>query len=196
MIPIAMSAKHSQLQITKNFLPYNALLEVRSTDSIKLLVIHCTELPDLATARSYGETIHYPNTDTGNSGHFYIERDGKLHQWVALDRVAHHVAGCNANSIGIELINLGRYPHWRHSERQTMTQTYTAKQVQALIALIATIRSDLPKLQHIVGHQDLDQRKIAASDQPTLNISRKLDPGPLFPWGDVIAASGLTRMNG
>ena len=49
-------------------LSYEHLLKARSAIEIDLLVIHCTELPDLETARQYGEKIHYAETGTGNSG--------------------------------------------------------------------------------------------------------------------------------
>ena len=71
-------------------LPYESLLELRPRDRIDLVVIHCTELPDLASARSYGEQVLY-DSGTGNSGHFYIDRDGSVHQYVSVERVAHHV---------------------------------------------------------------------------------------------------------
>ena len=187
-----MKTDQSQLQITRNFLPYNAQLDPRSKQSIKRVVIHCTELPDLKTARQYGEHIHHLESGTGHSGHYYIERDGSVHQWVELERIAHHAAAHNADSIGIELINLGRYPDWHHSEHQVMTQSYTGDQIQALIVLINTLKTEIPGLEQITGHQHLDQRKIPASDQPQLEIFRKLDPGPLFPWQQVLAATGLT----
>ncbi len=36
-------------------LPYVDILPERPVDAVELVVIHCTELPDLATAREYGE---------------------------------------------------------------------------------------------------------------------------------------------
>ena len=103
---------HPAQIINENLLPYAHRLVSRPTDSIDLVVIHCTELPDLATAREYGQYIHYPDSGTGNSGHFYIERNGNVEQWVPLDRVAHHVRNYNERSIGIELVNTGRFPDW------------------------------------------------------------------------------------
>ena len=91
-------------------LPYEAHLALRASSAVDLVVIHCTELPDLATARRFGEEILYPGSQTGNSGHYYIDRDGALHQFVSPGRVAHHTRGYNPRSIGIELVNLGRYP--------------------------------------------------------------------------------------
>ena len=42
-------------------------------------------------------------------------------------------------------------------------------------------------LRHIAGHEDLDREQVPASDDPTLRVARKRDPGPLFPWARVLA---------
>ncbi|MEO6518812.1 MAG: N-acetylmuramoyl-L-alanine amidase, partial [Pseudoxanthomonas sp.] len=78
-------------------LPYERLLEERARSQIDLVVIHCTELPDLAAARAMNEQVLYAS-GTGNSGHFYIDRDGSVHQFVDVERVAHHVRGYNPRS--------------------------------------------------------------------------------------------------
>ena len=80
--------RKSDLDIIDAPLPYVDLLGLRATSDIDLIVIHCTELPDLVTAREYGERIHYPQSGTGNSGHFYIDRDGRIERWVPEDRIA------------------------------------------------------------------------------------------------------------
>jgi len=172
-------------------LPYVDRLEPRAGTGIRRVVIHATELPDLATAREYGERIHYPESGTGNSGHFYIDRDGSIEQWVPLDRVAHHVAGHNRDSIGIELVNRGRWPDWYDSRRQDWIEAYPEAQIAALIELVGQLREQLPGLQSIVGHDRLDTRMQAASDDRQQTVRRKLDPGPHFPWPRVIQATGL-----
>jgi len=175
----------SIVQITTNPLPYESSLDDRSLSDIALLVIHCTELPDLAMAREYGEKVLYPS-GTGNSGHYYIDRDGSIHCWVKHEKIAHHVKGHNASSIGIELINLGRYPDWHHSQHQQPTEPYPDKQIDALIALIKHLHSHIPSLQHITGHEDIDQSTIPAVNDPQQMVRRKTDPGPLFPWDFVM----------
>ena len=110
--------------VVENPLAYVARLDFRAPDSIRRVVIHATELPDLATTREYGERIRYPS-GTGNSGHFYIDHDGRIEQWVPLDRSAHHVRGQNADSVGIELVNLGRWPNWYASDNQDWSEPYS-----------------------------------------------------------------------
>ena len=174
-------------------LPYEERLDTRAPSSIDLVVVHCTETPDLATARQFGERIHYAS-GTGNSGHYYIDRDGSVHVFVRPDRIAHHVRGHNERAIGIELVNTGRWPDWHHSRHQAMAEAYTEAQLVALEALLARLRGELPALAYIAGHEDLDRERMPASDDAAVEIARKVDPGPLFPWERIEAASGLERL--
>jgi N-acetylmuramoyl-L-alanine amidase len=136
-------------------LPYVAALELRPLSQIDLVVIHCTELPTLADARQFGERVLYPS-GTGNSGHYYIDRDGRVLAYVPVDRIAHHVRGYNPRAVGIELVNTGRYPHWLARDSQRMDEPYTPEQIAALGALLASLQRELPALKYIAGHEDLD----------------------------------------
>jgi len=181
------------LKILPRPLPYFKRLEYRSIESIRLVVLHCTELPDLNTARTWGEKEIHAVSRTGNSGHFYIDRDGLIEEWVPINRIAHHVGGYNPTSIGIELVNDGRYPDWFHSGHQRMTEPYPHTQIKALMFLLHDLCKKLPGLAQIAGHEDLDITLIPADDNPNLMIRRKLDPGPRFPWQDVLCGVALKR---
>ena len=183
----------NQPDIHINPLSYEARLTSRSPESISLVVIHCTELPDLETARVYGEIIHYPDSGTGNSGHFYINRDGRIEQWVDPLFIAHHVTDHNGNSIGVELVNLGRHPDWLGSGSQEMTEPYPQTQIDALVDLLDHLAEKFPRLSNIAGHEDLDRRRVAATDDPEILVRRKSDPGPMFPWDRVLGMIPLTR---
>lgn len=174
-------------------LPYVDQLALRPREAVTVVVIHCTELPDLATAREYGERLLYAESGTGNSGHFYIDRDGRVHQFVPVTRVANHTRGYNPQSVGIELVNTGRYPHWFDSRHQQMTEPYTTEQIAALRGLIERLRGELPNLTDIAGHEDLDTAEVEASDDAGTRVFRKRDPGPMFPWADVLDGTGLLR---
>lgn len=176
-------------------LPYEQRLATRAPSSIDLVVIHCTELPDMAMAREFGERIHYEGSQTGNSGHYYVDRDGTVTRFVADTRVANHTFGYNPRSIGIELVNIGRYPYWGDSQHQAFTVPYTAEQITSLLALLAQLRNDHPGLRWIAGHEDLDQRFEPAKDDPSIMLRRRQDPGPLFPWSEIVPASGLERLS-
>ena len=174
-------------------LPYEDRLDQRAAVQIDLVVMHCTELPDMAMARDYGERILH-ESGTGNSGHYYIDRDGTVHLLIRPTRIAHHTRGYNPRSIGIELVNTGRYPDWLDSRHQAMAEPYTEGQIQALLGLLASLRRDLPGLQFIAGHEDLDTTRVPASNDASLSVTRKRDPGPLFPWDRVLADGRLTRL--
>jgi N-acetylmuramoyl-L-alanine amidase len=182
-----------ELPVQTTPLPYEARLDARPRAQIDLVVIHCTELPDLATARDYGERVLYPDSGQGNSGHYYIDRDGSVHLWVSPERVANHTRGYNPRSIGIELVNTGRYPRWLDANHQAMDEPYTDAQIVALIALLKVLAQDYPALRFIAGHEDLDTTTVAAEDDPTKTVHRKLDPGPLFPWDRVLHEVRLER---
>ncbi|TWI07346.1 N-acetylmuramoyl-L-alanine amidase [Aerolutibacter ruishenii] len=175
-------------------LPYEARLDARPREQVDLVVMHCTELPDLAMARRFGEEVLYQASGTGNSGHYYVDRDGSVHQYVSVERVAHHTRGYNPRSIGIELVNRGRYPDWLAAGHQTMDEAYPAAQILALIALLQRLRTENPSLQLIAGHEDLDTTEVEASDDPSLKVRRKRDPGPRFPWDEVLQAVPLKRL--
>ena len=183
----------AQLPIRDDPLPYVDRLATRDPAAIDLVVIHCTELPDLATARAYGERIVHAS-GTGNSGHYYVDRDGSVSRYAPDARVAHHVRGYNGHSIGIELVNIGRWPDWLDSRRQAMIEPYPDAQIDALTGLVAHLRETLPNLRHIAGHADLDTGTVAASNDAARQVRRKLDPGPLFPWARVMATCGLQRL--
>jgi N-acetylmuramoyl-L-alanine amidase len=175
-------------------LPYELRLEARPLSQIDLVVIHCTEVPTLELSREFGERVLYAGSGTGNSGHYYIDRDGSVVLYVRPDRIANHVRGYNPRSIGIELVNTGRYPYWRDSKHQAMDEPYLEAQIAALIGLLRQLQLELPTLRYIAGHEDLDTEQEAAVDDPTVLVPRKRDPGPLFPWSRVMESVALTRL--
>jgi len=175
-------------------LPYVSRLAARPLDAITLVVIHCTELPDLAAARTYGEKLLYPESGTGNSGHWYLDRDGQIVEYVPPERIAHHVRGHNPGSVGIELVNRGRWPNWLDSRAQQPDEPYPSAQIAALRELLQHLQSALSTLRQIAGHEDLDTGYVPASDNPALRVRRKYDPGPLFPWDVVLQGSRLERL--
>src|SRR5690606_13651673 len=98
------------------------------------------------------------------------------------------------DSVGIELVNRGRWPHWLHAGHQAMDEPYPEAQLEALLALLARLRATLPALDTIAGHEDLDTTRVPASNDACVLVPRKPDPGPLFPWPRVLAACGLRRI--
>lgn len=190
---IATSAFDTSLSLILEPLPYLARLEKRPLSQIDLVVIHCTELPDMTMAREYGERVLY-EAGTGASGHYYIDREGGIHEYVFPECVAHHTRGYNPRSIGIELVNIGRYPDWYGSQNQVMTEAYTGSQIMHLKKLLRLLQANCPNLKFIAGHEDLDTDTVPASDDPAKTVFRKRDPGPLFPWQEILDATKLKRI--
>ncbi|NQZ09296.1 MAG: N-acetylmuramoyl-L-alanine amidase [Algicola sp.] len=179
-------------KVVQQPLPYHNKLQLRDISSVDMIVIHCTELPTLELSREFGETVHY-KSGTGNSGHYYIDKDGVVYQYVADNRVANHVRGHNEHSIGIEIINNGRYPDWYTTGSQQNVEAYTPQQVHSVIKLVHRLSEQYPSIRNIAGHQELDQSLMPSSDDPNIKIRRKVDPGPLFPWAQLMSTVELSK---
>src|SRR3546814_17769541 len=88
-------------------LAYEDRLDARPLSQVDLVVIHCTELSDLAIAREYGERVLNIGPGTGQSCHYYSERKDHCTPFVAPDRLAHN-GGCkHPRSNGLATINTG-----------------------------------------------------------------------------------------
>lgn len=127
-----------------------------------VIVLHFTEQDSVQQSL---DTLRSQNAGGRVSSHYLVGDDGRIYQLVSdRDRAWHAGAGSwgaisdlNSGSIGIEIDNDGHEP-------------YTEPQIAALIRLLddLTTRLRVPKSQ-VIGHSDL---------APT----RKVDPGPHFPW--------------
>ena len=128
--------------------------------SVALIVIHYTADDSPAVAL---RTLTSPAAKV--SAHYLIARDGEIVQLVDERARAWHagesrwgaVVDVNSASIGIELDNDGR-------------TAFPAPQIDALLRLLADLRDrhGFPPA-NVLGHADVAP-------------SRKIDPGPLFPW--------------
>lgn len=183
----------SEVEIRDNKLPYWLNLQARTTDELDMIVIHATELTDLAEAREYGERVLYDESGTGASGHYYIDRDGTIEQYVPDNRIANHTSGWNSKTLSIELINKGRYPNWYHSDHQFMQEAYSEAQIKALIMLVNELKSRYPTIKYTQGHEDLDTRMIVSDNNPLVQVPRKMDPGPYFLWPRFLKAVDLKK---
>jgi len=61
-------------------------------------------------------------------------------------------------------------------------------------ASAANVLDPLEALRHIAGHEDLDRGQVPASNDASIPVPRKRDPGPRFPWPRVPAALPFTRI--
>jgi N-acetyl-anhydromuramoyl-L-alanine amidase len=105
------------------------------------------------------------------SSHFYIERNGKLWQFVSCDDRAWHAGqshfsgrnNCNDFSVGIELEGLEG-------------GTFRPAQYRQLAQVCHALRGRY-QINHVVGHEQIAP-------------GRKFDPGPGFDWGKLQKAVG------
>lgn len=145
---------------------------------INLLVIHCISLPpnEFGTGKVEQFFLNQLNTDEhpyyqrlinmSVSSHLFIDRDGRITQFVPFNKRAWHagassfegVGECNDYSIGIELEGSEEIP-------------YTLDQYQSLSRCTNLILENYPAItpNRIVGHCDIAP-------------ARKTDPGPSFDW--------------
>ena len=128
----------------------------------QLIVLHYT---DQESAEQSLKTLRTRNSGGPVSAHYLIGIDGRRYQLVADNERAWHagagswgtISEVNSASIGIEIDNDGHKP-------------FPPQQIESLIVLLRdlTERLRIPPRQ-VIGHSDLAP-------------SRKVDPGPLFPW--------------
>ena len=127
-----------------------------------VIVLHFTEQDSVQQSL---DTLRSRNSGGRVSSHYLVGDDGRIYQLVSDEDRAWHAGGgrwgtitdLNSASIGIEIDNDGGEP-------------YTELQIAGLLRLLndLTTRLRIPKSQ-VLGHSDL---------APT----RKVDPGPHFPW--------------
>ncbi|MFK8026879.1 MAG: 1,6-anhydro-N-acetylmuramyl-L-alanine amidase AmpD [Gammaproteobacteria bacterium] len=149
---------------------------------IDLLVVHNISLPPNEFGGSYVKDLFQNKLDPSVhpyfeeikgmevSSHLFIERSGKLIQFVPFNKRAWHAGKscfegretCNDFSIGIELEGADEIE-------------YTQKQYAVLNSVIQSLRMAYSSLHkgNIAGHSDIAP-------------GRKTDPGPAFDWNKVI----------
>jgi N-acetyl-anhydromuramyl-L-alanine amidase AmpD len=165
------------------------LSSIQRQSNIDTIVMHYTVTKDV-------DTTYRVLQQAGLSYHYIIDKDGEIYQFVDEDRVAYH-AGCgvdgrpgcipgyNSRSIGISLVSCG-YNTTGCEVTQCFEnrlidglcfEEYTEAQINATTDLIFDIsqrHTSLPiTRQSVIGHNEIDPRG-------------KVDPGPQFPFDEII----------
>jgi N-acetylmuramoyl-L-alanine amidase len=138
---------------------------------VSLLVLHYTGMPTAAEALA---RLCDPAAKV--SAHYLVDVDGTVHDlvdeahraWHAGLSYWHSIFDVNSASIGIEIVNPGH--EWGY-------QPFPPQQIGAVIDLGSRIRErhQIPPWG-VIGHSDVAP-------------ARKIDPGELFPWRELAAAS-------
>lgn len=134
-----------------------------------LIVLHYT---GMKTAEAAIERLCDPVAEV--SAHYVVDEDGSILQLVAEDMRAWHagvsqwgdITDVNSHSIGIEMVNPGHEFGYRAFPQVQMTA------VKALCRAIMVRWGVKP--ENVVGHSDVAP-------------GRKIDPGELFPWDELVA---------
>lgn len=121
--------------------------------TITLIIIHCSATPE-GRSLSFEECrrdhiMHRHFRDIGY--HFYITRDGTVHDGRPIENVGAHCEGHNSHSIGI-CYEGGLDANGKPADTRTEAQR------KALKSLVERMHRLFPKAL-IVGHHDLNPRK-------------------------------------
>lgn len=121
--------------------------------TITLIIIHCSATPE-GRSLSFEECrrdhiMHRHFRDIGY--HFYITRDGTVHDGRPIEKVWAHCEGHNSHSIGI-CYEGGLDANGKPADTRTEAQR------KALKSLVERMHRLFPKAL-IVGHHDLNPRK-------------------------------------
>lgn len=121
--------------------------------TITLIIIHCSATPE-GRSLSFEECrrdhiMHRHFRDIGY--HFYITRDGTVHDERPIEKVGAHCEGHNSHSIGI-CYEGGLDANGKPADTRTEAQR------KALKSLVERMHRLFPKAL-IVGHHDLNPRK-------------------------------------
>ena len=121
--------------------------------TITLIIIHCSATPE-GRSLSFEECrrdhiMHRHLRDIGY--HFYITRDGTVHDGRPIEKVGAHCEGHNSHSIGI-CYEGGLDANGKPADTRTEAQR------KALKSLVERMHRLFPKAL-IVGHHDLNPRK-------------------------------------
>ena len=118
--------------------------------------------------------------------------------FVSIADVRYQRGYVNAHSDGCEIVNLGYRPggdgpyvearHRNPGVRSKQWQVYTDEQIASVISELLCWRQLQPTLRFICGHEDVTNRHTLG------RVGGKVDPGPAFPWDQVVKATGLVRV--
>lgn len=113
----------------------------------RVIVIHYTETPDFSsTYNTFAPDLADSELHElpGTCAHFVIDRDGTIHQLVALGIMCRHTVGLNWTAIGIEQVG--------YSDGQVLRDR---RQIAASLALVRWLRCRYKiAISNVIGHNE------------------------------------------
>jgi N-acetylmuramoyl-L-alanine amidase len=147
--------------------PIDTRYHAVSQDSrVQFIVLHYTEI-------DFAHSLHRLTQEEVSSHYLIDDSPPTIYRLVDEDRRAWHAGPSywggythlNANSIGIEIVNLGN-----HGDPRAAYAEYPEAQIERVIELVRDVeRRHGVRPDRVLGHSDI---------QP----QNKQDPGPRFPW--------------
>ena len=132
---------------------------------IDLIIIHCTaSRPNEHLSFELLDHIHRAKGWNGCGYHYYITRDGQLHQGRPEEMVGAHARHYNAHSIGVCY-------EGGLDEKGRAADTRTPAQKLALYTLLVSLKQDYPDAE-IVGHCELEGVHKACPSFPVSTIRK------------------------
>lgn len=117
-----------------------SLLTPRNTSSIIMIILHHR------AGDGDIESIHQQHLNKGWAGigyHYYIRKDGTIHQGRPIEYVGAHCPNNNSKSIGICL------------EGDFRKVQPTEEQLQSCKELVQALRTNIPSIKRVLNHNDL-----------------------------------------
>lgn len=131
---------------------------------LTMIVVHCTASRCTSTLTPAAlESEHKKRFFRGCGYHYYITRDGKIHDMRDITIPGAHAKGFNAYSVGIAY-------EGGLDEQGIPADTRTLSQKESLLVLIRRLMAEYPDICVVVGHRDLS---------PDLNGNGVIEP---FEW--------------
>jgi N-acetyl-anhydromuramyl-L-alanine amidase AmpD len=133
-----------------------------------VIVIHYTESPSFqSTYNTFASDVPDPELHElpGTCAHFVIDRDGTIHQLVALGTMCRHTVGLNWTAIGIE--------HVGFSDQQILGNP---RQLRASLRLVRWLRCryHVP-IRDVIGHNESLSSPYHHEDVPALRTQTHSD---------------------
>ncbi len=143
----------------------------------RMIVLHWTELPDLAALWQAFRPARLPVTRpelrragrVNVASHFVVDRDGAIYRLLPETAIARHAIGLNRAAIGIENVGGGTAP-------------LTGCQVRANAKLVADLAARHPTIRYLIGHHEYGRFRGTPlwEEQDPAYFTTKVDPGDEF----------------
>lgn len=143
----------------------------------RMIVLHWTELPDLAALWNAFRPAKIPPSRpellpagrVNVASHYVVDRDGAIYRLLPETSIARHTIGLNRAAIGIENVGGSGAP-------------LTECQVRANAKLVEDLAARYPTIRYLIGHQEYGRFRGTPlwEERDPAYFTTKVDPGDSF----------------